>query len=369
MANDVLGPTALNRATLARQLLLHRTAMTAFDTVEHLVGMQAQAPDAPYVGLWTRLENFEPDQLATLIEARQLVRTTLMRATVHLVSDRDAMAIRPLVQGLLERSFASQQFARNLAGVDMPEVLAAGRALIDERPMTRAELGRLLAVRWPDRDPTSMAYAISYLVPTVQVPPRGIWGRRGPATLATTQSWIDHARATQATLKDLVMRYLAAYGPASTRDAQRWSGLSRLSEVIDRLRPQLRTFRDEQGRELFDLPDAPRPEPETPAPPRFLPEYDNVLLSHADRMRFMPDRRPVPLPPGNGARYGTLLVDGQLRATWRIAIESDTAALHIRPYETIASHEEITREGEQLLAYVAPNASSRDVQIDAPPKT
>ena len=367
MANDVLSPRALNRATLARQLLLRRANMSALEAVEHLVGMQAQAPDAPYVGLWTRLEYFAPDELVTLMHARGVVRTSLMRATVHLVSDRDATGLRPLVQRVLERSFASQQFARNLAGVEMAELVAAGQELLDAQPRTRLELGQLLAVRWPDRDPASLAYAISYLVPAVQVPPRGIWGQRGPATLATTQSWIVNTFQPPATLDDLVLRYLAAYGPATTLDAQRWSGLSRLSEIVDRLRPRLRTFRDEQGREVFDLPDAPRPDPETPAPPRFLPEYDNVLLSHADRERFIPDRRRVPLPPGNGARYGTLLVDGELRGTWRIAGQHDAATLHIRLDESISGRDEIEREGEELLAHVAAEANTRNVRIESLP--
>ena len=366
MLNDVLSAKALNRATLARQLLLQRSNMSALDAVEHLVGMQAQAPDAPYIGLWTRLDEIQPGDLAALVNARRVVRTPLMRATVHLVSARDAMALRPLVQVVLERSFGVRQFARNLAGVDMTELLSAGAALIDEEPRTRAELGRLLAIRWPARDPASLAYAISYLLPAVQEPPRGIWGMRGPATLATMESWIDDAPDHGVTMDDFVVRYLCAFGPATVQDAQRWSGLSRLNEIIDRLRPQLRTFHDENGRELFDLPDAPRPDPETPAPPRYLPEYDNVLLAHADRSRFIPDRRPVPLPPGNGARYGTLLLDGQLRGTWEIVRRGDAAALHVKSDKLTAQHDEIAREGEQLLAYVAPAAGSRDVQFHAP---
>lgn len=364
MTNDVLAPAALNRATLARQMLLARASMTALEAIEHLIGMQAQAPDAPYVGLWTRLEHFEPGELVALINARQVVRTPLMRAAVHLVTARDAIELRPLVQVVLERSFVAQQFARNLAGIDMAELIEAGCDLLEEAPRTRAELGDLLTARWPGRDPASLAYAISYLVPAVQLPPRGIWGQRGPAALTTARSWIHLAPRTPA-VGEVVMRYLAAYGPATTQDVQRWSGLTRWSEIIDRLRPQLRTFHDDHGHELFDLPDAPRPDPETPAPPLFLPEYDNILLSHADRSRFVPDRRPVPLPPANGARYGTLLLDGQLRGTWKIIHRRDTVTLHVKPYGPLRLQGDVLREGHELLAFIAPGSGSREVQVDA----
>src|SRR6266567_4560958 len=187
MRASVLGPRALNRATLARQLLLRREPMTAIEATEHLVGLQAQAPDAPYVGLWTRLAGFQADELAELLIGRRAVRVHLMRTTVHLVTARDCLALRPLTQAVHERSFAAQQFARNLSGVDISAVTAAGKALLEERPRTRSELGRLLAATWPGRDPASLAYAVSYHVPTVQVPPRGVW-RAGP------RRWLPSSR-------------------------------------------------------------------------------------------------------------------------------------------------------------------------------
>lgn len=374
MSDDFLSPQALNRATLARQLLLNRAEMTAEQAIEHLVGMQAQAPDAPYVGLWTRLRGFRTEELAELIIQRRAVRTSLMRATQHLVTARDCLALRPLVQIVLERSFAGQQFARNLAGLEMEAVKVAGRELLEEQPRTRAELGRLLGERWPGRDTVSLAYAMSYLMPMVQIPPRGVWGARAPVMLATVESWIGRSEDGGMSPDELVLRYLAAYGPATVNDIQLWCGLTRLSEVAERLRPCLRTFRDDHGRELYDLPDAPRPDPGTPAPPRFLPEYDNVLLSHADRTRLIPDGRQVPLPPGDGGRCGTLLVDGLFRGNWAITRHRDAATLHVKPFAarpahnaiTAATTQAITEEGQRLLAFAAADAGSHDIRFTAP---
>ncbi len=363
MTADLLGPRALNRATLTRQLLLSRAEMTAADAIEHLVGLQAQAPDAPYVGLWTRLRGFQPAELAALISSRRAVRTHLMRATVHLVTARDCRALRPLVQVVLERAYAGQRFRHHLAGLDPAEVVSAGRALLDERPRTRAELSRLLAARWPGADPAALAYAVSYLLPTVHVPPRGLWREPGPAAMAVAETWLGQSLDGGMSLDDLVLRYLAAYGPASVRDVQLWSGLTRLGEVAERLRPRLRAFRDDSGLELFDLPDAPRPGPGALAPPRFLPEYDNLLLSHADRTRFIPDGRRVPLPPGPGGRRGTLLADGVFRATWCVTEEGEAAVLRITPFARLPEPEAIAEEGGRLLAFVTPEATRHDVQI------
>jgi hypothetical protein len=354
MPPDILSARALNRATLARQLLLRREPWTALQAIEHLAGLQAQAPDAPYVGLWARLDRFRPGELAGLLTSRKVVRVPLMRATVHLVSARDCLAWRPLVQAVLERSFAAQQFARNLAGVDIGEVVAAGRTLLDQQPRTRAELGRLLAARWPDRDPVSLAYAVSYLLPAVQVPPRGIWRAGGPAALTPAESWLGRSLGADAPPEQLMLRYLAAFGPASIKDMQAWSGLTRLGEVTERLRPRLRPFRDQNGTELYDLPDALRPPEDVPAPPRFLPEYDNLLLSHKDRARIIPGSRPVPLPPGNGGSAGTFLVDGWWQGIWQIRDRT----LRIEPFARLrrTDCDALLTEAEQLCAFIAPHA-------------
>ena len=188
---EVLSPRALNRALLERQMLLRRVKLPAARAIERLVGMQAQVPTDPYIGLWSRLDGFETGELASLLENRHAVRAvTMMRTTIHLLTASDFRAIRPLLQPVVERAFRHGPFSKALAGVDIDEVVAAGRALLDERPRTIDEVGKELQQRWPDRDPDPLGYAVRYLVPAVQTPPRGIWGKGGRPILATAESWL-----------------------------------------------------------------------------------------------------------------------------------------------------------------------------------
>ncbi len=361
MTDVVLDQRALGRATLERQLLLRRSGLSPLGAVEHLVGLQAQSPFAPYVGLWSRLEDFDPDDLARAILDRHAVRAPLMRATIHLVTAHDCLALNPLTQPVLARAFSGQAFARALEGVDLLDLVTAGRGLLSREPHTRGELGEVLAKRWPDHDPASLALAVTYLLPVVQVPPRGVWGSTGEARWTTTESWLGGPDAPPDLSRDeLVIRYLAAFGPATRADVRTWSGFTGVRELLERLRPRLRTFADEQGRELFDLPDAPRPDPETPAPPRFLPEYDNLLLSHSDRSRVIAegDRRRV---FGKGA----LLVDGYVRGAWRVSRSGHAALLVIEPFTPLADGdvEAVHAEGEALLDLIATGTEEREVQM------
>jgi hypothetical protein len=357
---DLLGRRALGRALLERQMLLERASASAAEAIERLVGMQAQAPLAPYVGLWSRIDGFRVEELAELITGRRAVRMPLMRATIHLVTARDSLVLRSLVQSVLERGFAGSPFARRLTGVDIDEVAEAARELLEERPLTRAELGPLLGERWPGVDTESLAHAVTYRTPVVQVPPRAIWGAGGLAAWATAESWLGERFPLDGGSPDeAIVRYLAAFGPATVQDMQTWSGLTRLREAVDRLGARLRTFRDEHDRELFDLPDAPRPDPDTPAPPRFLPEYDNALLSHADRTRVIaPDHRERIF------MKGALLVDGYVAGTWKLVRRGRKAAtLAIEPFGRLsrADRSEVEEEGQRLLAFAASEAEARDV--------
>jgi len=365
----VLGLRELNRATLARQLLLERAELSASAAIERLVGMQAQIPTDPYIGLWARLRGFRPEALSDLIERRRAVRIHLMRWTIHLASARDVRLLRPTLQPMLDQRLRTgSPFWRAIDGIDRDQLVTAGRRLVDERPLTLVELGARLQERWPDHDAGSMARAVVTFVPVVQPPPRGTWGRSGQATWISAATWLGRTDATEPAPDAMVIRYLTAFGPASVMDAQAWCGLTRLGEVVDRLRPKLRVFRDEGGRELFDPPRAPRPDPDVPAPVRFLPVYDNVLLGHADRTRVLPDASRASLfggdPIGN---VGSVLVDGLVRATWRLDRGADRATIQVEPLARLFKEDRasIEAEGVDLLELLAPDAARRDVRIVA----
>ncbi len=369
----VLGPRALNRALLARQMLLRRWQLPATDALERLVGVQAQVPIHPYIALWTRLEGFRPDELSDMLVGRRAVRLTMLRLTLHLVTARDCLNLRPVLAPFLERAlYTATPFGRNLRGVAMDRLVAAGRAVVEERPQTASELGKALALLWPDRDPTSLSTAIALLAPLVQIPPRGLWGASGRPVLTTAESWLGRPLAPSAPPDDLVVRYLAAFGPASVADIATWSRMTGLREVVERLRPTLRVFRDEMGRELFDAPDGPLPDPATPAPVRFLPEYDNVLLSHADRSRLVSDADRRAIVRGNGF-LSCVLLDGFVRATWSVErVPGGPAVLRVAPLGgpgalTDDERADVAAEGSRLLDFLQEGAPSARVEFVTTP--
>ena len=363
--DEVLDARARNRALLARQLLLERTPLAPRDAIEHLVGLQAQAPNAPYVALWSRLEPFDPTATGALLERRETVRTHVMRSTVHLVTVGDGAALRPLLQPMLERAFGSSPWRRRLGDVDLGAVARAGRELLGGGALTRAQLAPLLIERFPGHDGAALAHAVTVLVPAVQVPPRGVWGATGPAAGAETVAWTGRALAGESSADAVVLRYLAAFGPASIPDVRTWSGLGGIRAIVDRLRPSLQTFRDTAGRELLDVPDAPRPDPGVPAPPRFLPEFDNVLLSHDDRSHINPGRHPVPLRSGNGGVAGTVLVDGLFRGLWSLQREGGGALVRVEALDRFSRAERaaVVAEGGRLAAFAAPDAARHGASV------
>jgi hypothetical protein len=364
VAGEVRRPRALNRALLERQLLARRVRRPALDAVGHLIGLHAQEPQDPYVGLWSRLADFDPAELGRAVEAREVVRIALLRSTIHLVTARDCLALRPVLQAAGER-LARGQFGRRLAGVDLAELDAYGRALVEERPLAFGELGTLLGRRWPGRDPMALAQTVRARLALVQVPPRGVWGRGGRALHTTVESWLGRPLDADPAPDRLLLRYLAAFGPATVPDAQTWSGLTRLAEVAERLRPRLRTFRDEQGRELLDLPDAPRPDPDTPAPVRFLPQYDNALLGYADRGRIASPAAHA-LWADRTHFYSSFLVDGVVRGVWRVVKERGRATLMARTLRPLSTEDDaaVTAEATALLALLVPAVADREVRIE-----
>ena len=352
----VLSRRALGRATLARQLLLERTARPVEEALEHLVGLQAQVPLVPHLALWDRLAGYDPGELDELMTSRRVVRTQLMRTTIHTVTAADARGLRPLLQPVLDRTFASTAWGQRLRDQDVADVVAEAAELLAGRPLGRAALQRELARRHPGLDAEAVAFGVSYWVPWVQPPPRGLWGRSGAAVMTTVAAELGPDADGPMTLQDLVLRYLAAFGPASVRDVQTWCGLTRLRKVVEELGPRLRRFRTEDGAELVDVPEGPLPDPDVPAPVRFLAEYDNVLLSHADRSRVVGEGDHVHLHGGSGGWTGTVLVDGLMRATWAARREGDATVLHVRPSVHLASADrsDLVAEGGRLLVFLAP---------------
>jgi hypothetical protein len=349
----VLTQRVLNRTLLARQHLLERVAMPPAAMLEHLVGMQAQEPGDPYVGLWTRIADFDPTTLSDLIAGRAAVRIGLMRTTLHLVTTRDALGLAPIMDDVLRRAYRSSAFPKQLKDSDPAPVVALARELIESEPMTPSDLGKRLGERFPGIDPIALSLLARYWLPMVQVPPRGLWRQTARATNTTLEAWSGR-QPSAATIDDIVLRYLAAFGPASSGDARIWSWLTGLREVLERLRPRLRTYRDEAGRELFDVEDGLLADPDTPAPVRFLPQYDNVFLSHDDRARI------------NGVMTwglefgwkGAILVDGGITGAWRVKRAGGTARMTVELGRELTASEwaELEAEAAALARFLDPDA-------------
>lgn len=386
-AARVLSLRAVNRALLARQLLLDRAQLPAagagraarvVGAIEHLVGLQAQAPFPPYFGLHSRLDGFLPGDLAALITDRSVVRIALMRGTIHLVSARDCLPLRRLVQPVIERGMRGA-FGRQLAGVDPEALAAAGRSLVEAEPMTFSQLGQALAARWPDHPPAALAQGVRALVPLVQVPPRAVWGQAGQSLHTSAERWLGHPgphaepanqadQDSRAELAQLVTRYLGAFGPATVRDVQAWSGLTGLKAVLEQLRPSLITFRDEQGAELFDLPIAPRPGAEVPAPARLVAEFDNLVLSHAGRSRVISAQATERLYTINGVIPGSVLIDGFVAGMWRLDRSRDAATVTIELFGPAREYDALAAEAARVLTFAAPGAA-HDVRFGPLAKT
>lgn len=360
----VLGRRALNRALLARQMLLKRERRSALEAIAHLVGLQAQAPLAPYYCLWSRIADFRQDELSGLLQDKKAVRIALMRSTIHLVTADDCLQLRPWVQSALDRGFQGT-YGKRLQGLQLAELAEAGRTLVEASPLTFSELGKRLAGQWPERDPEALAAAVRTLVPLVQPPPRGLWGESGQAAHMSAEAWLGRPFSGDSQTSGWVLRYLAAFGPASVKDMQVWSGLTRLKEEIERLRPQLAVFRDDNGVELFDLPDAPRPDGDCPAPARFIGEYDNILLSHADRSRIISEDDRKRVFSVNGIIRPTFLVDGFVHGTWKLVRERGSALLKIEPFRKLETRDQqaLAEEGGKLLRFAAADAASCDLEF------
>jgi hypothetical protein len=337
----VLTRRALNRATLARQLLLARESFSAVEAVERLAGMQAQVPKPPFIGLWTRLADFDREELRAAIASQELVRATMMRATIHLVSRRDFPSWRATIQPALTAAAS----AITKGGFDVEALCATGRKFF-RQPHVFEELRE----QFPKEHERLMAYAVRMHLPLVMVPDESPWSYPPNAQFTLAP------KLAAPSVPELVRRYLAAFGPASPADFQTWSGLKGARAAFDELELV-------QLGKLFDLPDAPRPDEDTDAPVRFLPEFDNLLLAHSDRTRIIADEHRPRVVTKNLRILATFLIDGFVAGTWTITRKSKRATLTLEPFVNIErkKRKALEEEGEKLVRFAEPEAGTVEV--------
>jgi hypothetical protein len=334
----------LNRTYLRRQLLLEPDARPVSDVVAHLVAVQAQEVDAPYIGLWTRMAAFRHDDLTTALAGRDVVRGGLLRGTQHITTGTDYRWLRPLITQRIGRAGLSA-FAKPLAGLDLDELSTVGRKILAGQVLTRPALAKRLGELYPDRQPMPLAWALQHQLAMIHPPPTGTWRRRGHVSCALAEDWLGGPLEDNPTVRTLLRRYLASCGPASATDLQNWTGLRKLRGDVEALRGELTVYHDESGRELFDLPELSLADPDEPAPVRFLPEFDNLVLSHEDRTRIISDADRARVCPGYSVVRATFLVDGFVAGTWMI--QGDV--VRVEPFRRLT-----TTESEQVLARAEP---------------
>jgi hypothetical protein len=363
---DVLSARELNRATLARQMLLARERVPAAVVVERLCGMQAQEARPPFVGVWTRAEGFARAELHGALHSRDVVRATLLRGTLHLMSGRDYAALRMAIHPVM--GDALRVLGDRAAGLELDQVLPAARRLLDGQPLTFGQLRPLLQAEFPEVNERALGYAVRTHLPLVMLPTGDRWGFPSVASFTLADDWLGLPLSEDPSPEPLVRRYLAAFGPATAADVQAWSGLQGMKGVLDGMRGELRTFRDEGRRELFDLEDALRPGDAVPAPVRFLPEFDNLLLSHANRRRVIADEHRQFVYTKNLRVHATFLVDGVVAGTWKVARTRGRATLTMTPFAPLPrdASKELAAEGESLIHFLEEDASDWAVDLVSP---
>ncbi|MFD9940338.1 winged helix DNA-binding domain-containing protein [Nonomuraea sp. NPDC059023] len=338
----------LNRTLLERHFLAERTDRPVIDVIRHVVVLQGQEPNWPYVGLWSRVEGFRRADLESLVADRTVVRSAMVRRTMHLADAADFAWLRPSVRPIVEVALTHPYYADEIAGVDLPALAEAGRAALTGRSLTRGDLAALLAERFPVPVPRRLADAVELLLPLVHTPPAAVWGRWGNRSgieMALAEEWTGRPMEQGPALETLVLRYLAAYGPATVMDVQAWAGVTRLREIVDRLRPKLAVYEGPDGKELFDLPGAPIADPDRPVPVRFLPAFDTALLGHRDRTRVISEEHRKRFAKGASGGVPMFLVDGFVRGTWSVAGQD----LVVKPLTPLSDEEDAAVAEEASL--------------------
>jgi hypothetical protein len=366
----VMSRRALNRATLARQMLLRREKVKPAAAIERLLGLQAQLPRPPFIALWARLDGFKREDLIAPIAKRDLVRATMMRATIHLFTRKDFLAFRPAIQPVLTNAHQAVMKDRG-KGIDIDKLLAAARACFDANPCTLDDLRKhLVSGPFARLDERAMGYIVKMQLPLIQIPEAAAqWAYPSASNFAVADTWLDEpVKLDDAKLSAphaLALRYFAAFGPASIQDFQSFTGLGTMRAAVEELRPKLQTFRDERGRELFDLPKAPRPSEEEDAPVRFLAEFDNVILGYAERARIVDDAHKPALSTKNLLVPAVFLVDGFIAGRWSLEVKKGIARVIVHPFIALSkpARAALEQEGDQLGRFVEPNAKSHAFEI------
>lgn len=361
MAPRTLSNAQLNRALLARQQLLRRKRTSVVKTIHAVGGLQTQEPRDAYISLWSRVKDFDRKKLERAVAAREVVRGSWLRCTIHSVSSDDYIAFRLLLQAVI----GNDPMIRALAASDA-QFAAIAELLGDDDPRSARQIGDILGSEASGATPEEISRMARFLVPLIMAPTDDRWGYSRPPRFVLAERWLGGQLEASTPLSALCLRGIAAIGPASSSDLRAWSGMKAIKVAIEELRPQLMVFRDERGRELFDLPDAPRPRADTPAPVRFLGEFDNVALSHADRSRITDaeDAKRFNVSK-NGRRANTILIDGRIRASWRISRKADTARLAVTFFnpESKQARDEVALEAEALLKFMEPDAHEFAIEI------
>lgn len=354
---------ALNRSLLARHMLLERESVGVVAAVERLAGMQAQVPRPPYIGLWSRLAGFDRDALTKAVVKRDLVRATLMRGTLHLVSKKDYLAFRAALQPVFTR--AADAIIKDAIAEREP-ILRDARKFFGKNACTFDELRKHLVERHPNVGDRVMGYLARMHLPLVQVPSEdAAWGYPAAADFALADAYLGKAVPNEGKPDALALSYFAAFGPATAADFQNWSGMQGGKDIVAAIRAKLESVRDERNRELFDIPGAPRPDEDTPAPVRFLADYDNLILGHADRTRIIADDYRPRVSTKNLRILPTFLVDGFVAGTWEPSLKKKVATLTITPFTKLTTRVkgELEAEGDRLLRFIESEATKFEVQI------
>jgi hypothetical protein len=325
------------------------------------LGLQAQIPNPPYIGLWTRLAHFQRDDLTRLMQEKQIVRAAFMRSTLHLMTAPDHQQFRQTIQPALVKAL-SAFFGKKSKGLDAEKLVAVALSFLEEAPRTTGDLRACLLEAEPNADGDALAYLVKAYLPIVQIPPGGTWGSGSQGAYTLADVYLD-IPAEGDNLRTLFFRYLAAFGPASIMDFQAWAGMTKLQPLLEPYLADLMQYRDEQGKILFDLPNMPLPAADTPAPVRFVPEYDNLVLAHADRTRIIADADRPRVFLSAARVMGTILVDGFVSGTWKTQLTKGNLTLTIEPFQPLPpeTRAELDTEAESLMHFIEPAGKTYEV--------